>query len=117
MMQYGIKLSTKHPFETNNDFENSNLKSIILGKKIKLFTIFQLRLKYFVIKIILSINSLPLLGFVPWVCLQFVIVVFPDHTHLLFLACSKPKLIAKKLNIPENKNSAMYSILRSCQFP
>ena len=23
---------------------------------------------------------------VPWVCLQFMIVVFPDHTHLLFLA-------------------------------
>ena len=22
---------------------------------------------------------------VPWVCLQFVIVVFPDHTHLLLL--------------------------------
>ena len=22
---------------------------------------------------------------VPWVCLQFVNVVFPDHTHLLFL--------------------------------
>ena len=22
----------------------------------------------------------------PWVCQQFVIVVFPDHTHLLFLA-------------------------------
>ena len=22
---------------------------------------------------------------VPWVCLQFAIVVFPDHTHLLFL--------------------------------
>ena len=22
---------------------------------------------------------------VPWVCLQFMIVVFPDHTHLLFL--------------------------------
>ena len=21
---------------------------------------------------------------VPWVCLQFVIVVFPDHTHLLY---------------------------------
>ena len=21
---------------------------------------------------------------VPWVCLQFVIVVFPDHIHLLF---------------------------------
>ena len=22
---------------------------------------------------------------VPWVCLQFMIVVFPGHTHLLFL--------------------------------
>ena len=22
---------------------------------------------------------------VPWICLQFVIVVFPDHTHLRFL--------------------------------
>ena len=22
---------------------------------------------------------------VPWVCLQFVIVIFPDHTHLVFL--------------------------------
>ena len=28
---------------------------------------------------------------VPWDCLRFVIVVFPDHTHLLFLTrlCSK----------------------------
>ena len=24
---------------------------------------------------------------VPWVCLRFVIVVFPDHTHLLFCGC------------------------------
>ena len=24
---------------------------------------------------------------VPWGCLRFVIVVFPDHTHLLFLVC------------------------------
>ena len=23
---------------------------------------------------------------VPWVCLQFVVVVFPDHTHLILLA-------------------------------
>ena len=26
---------------------------------------------------------------VPWGCLRFVIEVFPDHTHLLFLAVSK----------------------------
>ena len=32
MMQYGIKLCTKHPSETNNNFENSNLESIIFGK-------------------------------------------------------------------------------------
>ena len=25
-----------------------------------------------------------------WVCLQFVIVVFPDHTHLLFLGSEYP---------------------------
>ena len=29
MMQYGIKLSTNHPSETNNNFEISYLKSII----------------------------------------------------------------------------------------
>ena len=28
---------------------------------------------------------------VPWVCLQFVIVVFPDHTHLLFLFSNSAK--------------------------
>ena len=28
---------------------------------------------------------------VPQACLQFVIVVFPDHTHLLFFTCSKYK--------------------------
>ena len=24
---------------------------------------------------------------VPWGCLRFVIVIFPDHTHLLFFSC------------------------------
>ena len=31
------------------------------------------------------VNFVWLLLMVPWVCLHFVIVVFPDHTHLLFL--------------------------------
>ena len=31
----------------------------------------------------------------PWGCLRFVIVVFPDHTHLLFLACIKQELVLK----------------------
>ena len=30
---------------------------------------------------------------VPWVCMQFVIVVFPDHTHLLFLDGRRSKLL------------------------
>ena len=40
---------------------------------------------------LLSLSSLCLVSVmwlllaVPWVCLQFVIVVFPDHTHLLFV--------------------------------
>ena len=29
MLQYGIKLSTKHLSETNNNFKNSYLKSVI----------------------------------------------------------------------------------------
>ena len=41
MMHYGIKLSTKHPSETNNNFVNSNLKSIIylVKKKKKIYNI------------------------------------------------------------------------------
>ena len=31
----------------------------------------------------------------PRVCLQFVIVVFPDHTHLLFLVETMPFVIDK----------------------
>ena len=37
---------------------------------------------------------------VPWVCLQCVIVVFPDHIHLLFLF------------IFQMKNQALFSFLK-----
>ena len=33
MVQYGIKLSTKHPSETKNNFQNSYLKSIFFFDK------------------------------------------------------------------------------------
>ena len=40
MVQYGIKLSTNHPSETNNNFENSYLKSVIfLVKSITFYNI------------------------------------------------------------------------------
>ena len=58
MIEYGTKLTTKDPSETNNNFENSYLKSNTFLLKIKLFTIFQLRLIYFEIKIILVLNIL-----------------------------------------------------------
>ena len=32
---------------------------------------------------------------VPWVCLRFVIVVFPDHTHLLFLVLQRLATLLK----------------------
>ena len=35
---------------------------------------------------------------VPWGCLQFVIVVFPDHTHLLFF------LRPQEMSLMENSN-------------
>ena len=34
---------------------------------------------------------------VPWGCLRFVIVVFPDHTHLLFLSFCKNQMQIKKM--------------------
>ena len=32
---------------------------------------------------------------VPWSCLRFVIVVFPDHTHLLFLCVRTAKALSR----------------------
>ena len=40
---------------------------------------------------------------IPWVCLQIVIVVFPNHTHFLFL---KPGLIIISMN--SNKTKWLY---------
>ena len=34
---------------------------------------------------------------VPWVCLQFVIVAFPDHTHLLYFKRVNPRHISVEL--------------------
>ena len=62
MMQYGIKLSTKHPSETNNNFVNSYFQSIIFWVKIEFNSIFQFRLRYFVIKIEFVSNILPIFG-------------------------------------------------------
>ena len=46
------------------------------------------------------------LGLGPRGCLQFVIVVFPDHTHLLFLVCSTgdvgPTYLTSRSNLLPN---------------
>ena len=54
--------------------------AIILKRKGKLVAL--LLLSY---RCILTINVLWLFLTVPWVGLQYEIVIFPDHTHLLFL--------------------------------
>ena len=36
---------------------------------------------------------------VPWGCLRFVIVVFPDHTHILFLMLSNKSFMKIKNRI------------------
>ena len=48
MMQYVIQLSTKHPSETNNNFEKCHLKSIIFWvKKNKTFYNIPIKIKLF----------------------------------------------------------------------
>ena len=40
---------------------------------------------------------------VPWGCLRLVIVVFPDHTHLLFFTVEKKSQSIRTKNISEEK--------------
>ena len=56
--------------------------AIILKRKRKLVVL--LLLSY---RCIVTINVMWPFFAVPWVGLQCVIVVFPDHTHLLFVFC------------------------------
>ena len=46
-MQYGIKLSSKYPSETNNNFENSYQKSIIVLVRKKTFYNVSIQIKIF----------------------------------------------------------------------
>ena len=48
------------------------------------FAIILTRMRELVAVLLLSLDVMLLFLTVPWVGLQFVIVVFPDHTHLLF---------------------------------
>ena len=47
MVQYWIKLSTKHPSETKDNFENSYLKSIILSVKNRTFYNIPIKIEIF----------------------------------------------------------------------
>ena len=68
MMQYGIKLSTKHPSETNNNFENSYLKSVIFSLKSITFYIIPIK-----IEISFNQNSFGLKYFAKiWFCMFLV---------------------------------------------
>ena len=62
--------------------------AIILKKRRK-----RVALLLFSYRYIVTINVLWLFLTVPWVGLPYVIVVFPDHTHLLFYLYMEPKSI------------------------
>ena len=46
---------------------------------------------------------------VPWVCLQFVIVVFPYHTHLLFFVEQSKPILKLHYAIMDKKMFTCYS--------
>ena len=58
-------------------YVHSSFAIILMGKR-KLVTLLNLSFCCFLMVVWLFLA-------VPWVCLLFVIVVFPDHTNLLFL--------------------------------
>ena len=66
--------------------------AIILKRKRKLIVLIVLSYRCYV-----TIYVLWLFLTVPWVGLQCVIVVFPDHTHLLFYICEIINLTDKML--------------------
>ena len=51
---------------------------------------------------------------VPWGCLRFVIVVFPDHTHLQFLNKSS-RLLSESQLINTAKDLYVCSCLYTCK--
>ena len=57
-------------------YVHSSLAIILIGKR-ELIALLRLPSWCLVMVVWLSLMA-------PWVCLRFVIVVFPDHTHLLF---------------------------------
>ena len=59
-------------------YVHSNFAIILMGKR-RLVSLLSLSSCCLVVVVWLFLT-------VPWVSLQFVIVVFPDHTHLLFLS-------------------------------
>ena len=57
-------------------YVHSSFAIILMGKRAGCFALFVF---------LVSDDGCMALLRVPWVCLRFVIVVFPDHTHLLFI--------------------------------
>ena len=53
---------------------------------------------------------------VPWGCLWFVIVVFPDHTHLLFLRHYLKGLLQQIVDFNKTVYLEFYDLLTVCTF-
>ena len=90
-----------------NQFVHSSFAIILMGKR-ELVALLSLSSWCLVVIVWLFIR-------VPWVCLQFVIVVFPDHTLLLLLNlfCAKD---FQNLNSMANGVRTLYPISNQCVF-
>ena len=62
MMQYGIKLSSKHPSENKNNFEKSYLKSFIFSVKNRTFYNIPIKIEIFCNQNSIGLNILPIFG-------------------------------------------------------
>ena len=60
MMQYWIKLSSKQPSETKNNFENSYLKSIIFSVKDRTFYNIPIKIELFCNQNSIGLDILPI---------------------------------------------------------
>ena len=77
---------------------HSSFEIISMGKRAGCFALFVFLELIMVVWLFLMM---------PWVCLQFAIVVFPDNTHLLFQVSATSTAKLSSLNFTENTGTSL----------
>ena len=97
--KYTEKTPVKRPLKQDKIKVHSSFAIILIGKGV-LVALHSLSSWCLVIAVVLFLA-------VPWVCLQFAIVVFTDHTHLLFLITN-----GRLLKVKSDAECSPWSILQ-----